>query len=58
MAAPAQVPPAPNLLQRQFDVHHQQAALATDVTYLATKEGWMYLAVVMDLRTGQIIGYC
>ena len=52
------LPAAPNLLQRQFDVHHQHPALATDLTYLATKEGWMYLAVVMDLRTGQIIGYC
>ena len=46
MAAPVQLPAAPNLLQRKFDVNHPQPALAADFTYLATQEGWMFLGKV------------
>lgn len=49
---------ADNTLQRQFDVAHPQPAWAGDITYIATREGWLYLAVVIDLRTRQVRGYC
>ena len=40
---------APNHLQQQFDV--------TDITYIRTYEGWLYLAVVLDLFSRQVIGW-
>jgi len=54
------LPIAPNILARQFDV----TAIATtervwagDITYVATREGWLYLAVVLDLVSRRIIGW-
>ena len=38
-----------NLLQRQFDVPQVDQVYASDVTYIWTQEGWLYLAVVIDL---------
>jgi putative transposase len=40
---------APNRLQRQFTVEQPDQAWVTDITYLRTAEGWLYLAVVLDL---------
>ncbi len=48
---------APNLLQRQFDVDQPDFAWVTDITYIRTWEGWLYLAVVMDLHSRMIIGW-
>ena len=48
---------APNRLQRQFTVDHPDSAWATDITYIRTWEGWLYLAVVMDLHSRKIIGW-
>jgi transposase InsO family protein len=48
---------APNLLDRQFAVAADTAALASDITYLPTREGWLYLAVILSLRTRQVVGY-
>lgn len=49
--------PAENLLDRRFSVNSDQPAWVGDITYLATREGWMYLATVINLRTRQVLGY-
>jgi len=47
----------PNVLQRQFTVSRPDKAWVTDITYIRTWEGWLYLAVVMDLFSRKIIGW-
>lgn len=51
------LPVAPNLLNRQFAVDKPDQVWTTDITYIPTQEGWLYLAVVMDLYTRAIIGW-
>ncbi len=48
---------APNLLKRDFDVEAPNTAWVTDITYLATLEGWLYLAVILDLFSRKVVGY-
>ena len=48
---------APNHLARQFDVQTPNEAWVTDITYIRTHEGWLYLAVVLDLFSRQIVGW-
>ncbi|GGC25345.1 transposase [Pseudoduganella buxea] len=48
---------APNQLQRQFDVQEPNRVWVTDITYIRTYEGWLYLAVVLDLFSRQVIGW-
>lgn len=48
---------APNRLNRQFSVSAPNKAWTTDISYVWTLEGWMYVAVVMDLYSRQIIGW-
>lgn len=48
---------APNVLQRQFAVNRPNKAWVTDITYVRTWEGWLYLAVVMDLFSRKIVGW-
>lgn len=48
---------APNRLARQFDVPAPNQAWVTDITYIRTHEGWLYLAVVLDLFSRQIVGW-
>ncbi len=48
---------APNLLKRDFDVEAPNTAWVTDITYLATLEGWLYLAVILDLFSRRVVGY-
>ncbi len=48
---------APNHLQRQFDVQQPDEAWVTDITQVRTYEGWLYLAVVLDLFSRQVIGW-
>lgn len=50
-------PVAENLLERQFDVDVPNARWAADVTYVWTREGWLYVAVVMDLFSRRIVGW-
>jgi transposase InsO family protein len=50
-------PVAENRLDRQFAVGHSHPAWVGDITYIATQEGWLYLAAVIDLRTRQVLGY-
>jgi len=51
------LPVAPNLLNRQFDVTRPNRAWVGDITYIWTSEGWLYLATVMDLFSRQIVGW-
>ncbi len=48
---------APNRLQQQFEVEMPNRVWVTDITYLRTYEGWLYLAVVLDLFSRQVIGW-
>lgn len=48
---------APNHLQQQFDVSAPNRAWVTDITYIRTHDGWLYLAVVLDLFSRQVIGW-
>jgi transposase InsO family protein len=50
-------PIAPNLLERRFDPKGPNEAWATDVTYVATQEGWLYLAVILDLFSRRVVGW-
>jgi putative transposase len=48
---------APNRLQRDFNVSMPNRAWVTDITYVRTWEGWLYLGVVMDLYSRRVIGW-
>ena len=48
---------APNHLQRQFKVAQPNQSWVTDITYIRTHEGWLYLAVVVDLFSRQVVGW-
>lgn len=50
-------PIAPNLLDREFDVLRPNEVFVSDITYIATDEGWLYLATVMDLCLRRIVGW-
>jgi len=50
-------PVAQNLVNRNFEVGSPNATWAADITYVWTLEGWLYLAVVMDLCSRQIVGW-
>ncbi len=56
---PVPKPPAliPNLLRRQFTVSQPNEAWVTDITYIRPWQGWLYLAVVMDLFSRKIVGW-
>ena len=45
-----------NLLAREFDVPETDTVYASDVTYIWTQEGWLYLAVVIDLCSRKVVG--
>ena len=48
---------APNTLDRQFDVDKPNTHWVTDFTYVRTQEGWLYVTVVIDLFSRQVIGW-
>ena len=48
---------APNLLEQQFTVSEPNMAWVTDITYISTHEGWLYLAAVIDLYSRQVVGW-
>ena len=50
-------PIAPNLLERQFTVSQPDRYYVGDITYIATQEGWLYLAVVIDLFSRKVVGW-
>jgi putative transposase len=46
-----------NLLNRQFDVLQTNQVYVADITYIWTQEGWLYLAVVLDLFSRKVVGW-
>ena len=48
---------APNRLKREFTVDQPDRAWVTDITYLRTWQGWLYLAVVIDLHSRKVVGW-
>jgi transposase InsO family protein len=50
-------PIAPNLLDRRFDVAEPDRVWAGDITYVPTKVGWAYLAVLLDLFSRRVVGW-
>ena len=48
---------APNRLQQKFQVANPNEAWVTDITHIRTHEGWLYLAVVIDLYSRKVIGW-
>ena len=48
---------SPNQLQRQFTHDAPDQAWVTDITYIRTHEGWLYLAVVIDLHSRLVVGW-
>lgn len=52
-----ELPVAPNLLNREFDVSEPDRVYVSDITYIWTQEGWLYLAVVIDLFSRQVVGW-
>jgi transposase InsO family protein len=52
------MPVAPNLLEQYFEATHPNEKWVSDITYIATDEGWLYLAVVLDLYSRKVIGWC
>jgi putative transposase len=55
-ANPAHVP-APNQLQQQFVATRPNQVWLADLSYIATQEGWLYLATVLDLYSRRIVGW-
>jgi putative transposase len=47
---------SPNLLNRQFDVIALNQVWTTDITYVWTLESWLYVAIVIDLFSRQVVG--
>jgi len=50
-------PTAPNLLAQRFRVERANQAWVADITYVPTREGWLYLAVVIDLYSRRVVGW-
>jgi transposase InsO family protein len=51
------LPVAENLLDRQFEVDAPDIAWVTDITYIWTAEGWLYLAAILDLFSRRVVGF-
>lgn len=51
------LPVAPNLLDRQFETDAPNRKWVADITYVPTAQGWLYLAVVLDLFSRRVIGW-
>jgi putative transposase len=48
---------APNLLERDFTADQPNQKWAGDISYVWTREGWLYLAVILDLHSRRVIGW-
>lgn len=51
------LPISPNVLNREFTVAEPDKVWVGDITYIATDEGWLFLAVVIDLFSRQVVGW-
>jgi transposase InsO family protein len=56
-AARNNAPSAPNLLNRQFHVEAADRLWAGDITFVPTREGWLYLAILLDLYSRRVVGW-
>lgn len=50
-------PVAPNLLERAFAVKQLNTVWTSDITYIPTGQGWLYLCVILDLASRRIVGW-
>jgi transposase InsO family protein len=50
-------PVAPNILERNFSPGQPNYTWATDITYVGTRQGWLYLAIVLDLISRKVVGW-
>lgn len=50
-------PVAPNLLNRKFQIDQPDTVYVGDITYIQTDEGWLYLAVLIDLYSRAVVGW-
>lgn len=48
---------APNLVKRDFSAHGLNRKWLSDITYIPTEEGWLYLALILDLCSRGIVGW-
>jgi putative transposase len=51
------MPVSPNVLARQFDKPLPNQAWVSDITYIRTRSGWLYLAAVLDLHSRKLVGW-
>ena len=51
------LPVAENLLNRRFKTDRPNKVWLSDITYIRTQEGWLYLSAILDLYNRQIIGW-
>ena len=51
------LPVAANLLEQNFVAHRLDQVWLADITYIPTSEGWLYLAVILDLFTRKVVGW-
>lgn len=49
--------PSPNILQRKFTTERPNQVWVTDITFIQTTDGWLYLAAVIDLFSGRVVGH-
>ena len=52
-----QQPVFDNLVAREFDVDEKDTVYAGDITYIWTQEGWLYLAIILDLYSRKVVGW-
>lgn len=52
-----QLPVASHLLKRRYSTHQPNHCDVGDITYVPTQEGWLYLAVVIDLFSRYVVGW-
>jgi len=51
------LPVAPNLLERNFHAEQPDSVWVSDITYIWTRQGWMYLAVILDLYSRKVVAW-
>jgi transposase InsO family protein len=51
------LPVAPNVVARKFEVPAPNTTWVTDITYVWTREGWLYLAAILDLFSRRVVGW-